>query len=163
MSLLITLATLLAFAPGWIPQSSGVNARLRGVSAVNAVVAWASGSESTVLRTIDGGATWQQLQLTTERLDFRDIDAIDERTAYVLSIGNGSASRIYKTVDAGQTWQLQYKNTDEKAFLDAMSFWDRDRGLVFGDSVDGHLWILKTGNGGGTWTRVPPNELPPAL
>src|SRR6185436_20698259 len=128
MNLLITLATLLTFAPGWIPQSSGVNARLRGVSAVNAVVAWASGSESTVLRTIDGGATWQKLQVTTESVDFRDIDAIDERTAYVLSIGNGPASRIYKTTDGGATWSLQFRNEDPKAFYDAMSFWDRDHG-----------------------------------
>jgi len=159
---LVALALLLQ-NPHWTEQTSGVNVRLRGVSAVNKQVAWASGAGGTVLRTSNGGVTWQRLRVTDDLVDFRDIDAIDERTAYVLSIGNGSASRIYKTVDAGQTWQLQYKNTDEKAFLDAMSFWDRDRGLVFGDSVDGQLWILKTGNGGGTWTRVPPNELPPAL
>ena len=40
------------------------------------------------------------------KLDFRDIDAIDARTAYVLSIGEGPASRIYKTIDAGITWTL---------------------------------------------------------
>src|SRR5881275_2506721 len=84
-------------APRWTLQTSGVNARLRGVSAVNERIAWASGSGSTVLRTEGGGATWKRIAVTTDTVDFRDIDAIDENIAYVLSIGNGAASRIYKT------------------------------------------------------------------
>ena len=125
-------------------------------------VAWASGSGSTVLRTGDGGQTWQKLHVTDETLDFRDVDAIDVQTAYILSIGNGSASRIYKTTDAGKTWQLQFKNNDEKAFLDAMSFWDANHGIAFGDSVDKQFYILTTADGGNTWSRVPPEKLPPA-
>ena len=42
-------------APRWTPQTSGVTTRLRGVSAVNERIAWASGAGSTVLRTDDGG------------------------------------------------------------------------------------------------------------
>jgi photosystem II stability/assembly factor-like uncharacterized protein len=150
-------------APHWTLQTSGVTARLRGVSAVSERVAWASGSGSTVLRTSDGGATWQKLNVTSEALDFRDVDAIDARTAYVLSIGNGPASRIYKTTDAGATWTLQFKNEDPKAFLDAMSFWDAEHGIVFGDSIDGQFYILLTENGGRTWSRVPAAGLPRAL
>jgi photosystem II stability/assembly factor-like uncharacterized protein len=144
-------------------QTSGVNVRLRGVSAVNERVAWASGGGATVLRTVDGGATWQKLNVTDEALDFRDVDAIDTDTAYVLSIGNGPSSRIYKTTDAGKTWQLQFKNDDQKAFLDAMSFWDADHGIAFGDSVDLQFYILTTDNGGRTWSRVSTGNLPPAL
>jgi photosystem II stability/assembly factor-like uncharacterized protein len=140
-----------------------VTARLRGVSAVDERVAWASGSGSTVLRTSDGGATWQKLTVTTDAVDFRDIDAIDAETAYVLSIGNGPDSRIYKTSDAGATWTLQFKNENPKAFLDAMSFWDADHGIVFGDSIHGQLDILITENGGLTWSRLSSANLPPAL
>ena len=158
--LIVLLATL---APTWTVQTSGVTARLRGVSAVSDRVAWASGSGSTVLRTTNGGTTWQKLSVTSETLDFRDVDAIDAQTAYILSIGNGPVSRIYKTTDAGATWTMQYKSDNEKVFLDAMSFWDADHGIVFGDSVEGQLFILLTDNGGRTWTRVPPSSLPPAL
>src|SRR5262245_53363045 len=115
-------------APAWTLQTSGVTARLRGVSAVNGRVAWASGSATTVLRTEDGGASWKRMTVTSDRLDFRDIDAIDEKTTYVLSIGNGDASRIYKTTDGGATWSLQFRNDEPKTFLDAMSFWDSDHG-----------------------------------
>ena len=143
-------------------QTSGVTQRLRGVSAVSERVAWASGAGATVLHTVDGGINWQKLNVTAEVLDFRDIDAIDTQTAYVMSIGNGPASRIYKTTDAGQTWNLQFKNDDPKAFLDAMSFWDANHGLAFGDSVDKQFYILTTADGGRTWSRVPTANLPPA-
>jgi photosystem II stability/assembly factor-like uncharacterized protein len=153
----------LLITPHWTSQTSGVATRLRGVSAVSERVAWASGSGATVLRTSDGGATWNKLNVTTEALDFRDIDAIDAQTAYVLSIGNGTASRIYKTTDAGATWTMQFRNEDPKAFLDAMSFWDANHGLVFGDSIDGQFYMLTTDNGGRTWMRVAPATLPRAL
>ena len=156
------MLTILA-APQWTVQTSRVNVRLRGVSAVSDRVAWASGAGSTVLRTTDGGATWQKLTVTSDALDFRDIDAVDAQTAYVLAIGNGPASRIYKTTDAGKTWTMQFKNEDPKAFLDAMSFWDANNGIVFGDSVDGQLYIMTTSDGGRVWSRVPPASLPPAL
>lgn len=150
-------------APRWTVQTSGVTARLRGVSAVSERVVWASGSASTVLRTTNGGATWRKLNVTNDALDFRDIDAIDAQTAYVLSIGNGAASRIYKTTDAGATWTLQFQNKDPKAFLDAMSFWDANNGIVFGDSINGQFYILLTDNGGETWSRLAVSRLPPAL
>src|SRR5215813_1363371 len=161
MTLLI-IATIV-FSPHWIPQSSGVTARLRGISAVTERVAYASGSGSTVLKTIDGGANWQKLMVSSETLDFRDIDAIDERTVYVLSIGTGTASRIYKTTDGGNSWTLQFQNENPKAFLDAMSFWDVQHGLVFGDSIDGKFDILTTENGGRLWSRIEAARLPPAL
>src|SRR3954470_1107796 len=112
MNLLLLIFSVLFILPAWTLPDSGVNTRLRGVSAVNERVAWASGSGSTVLRTEDGGAIWKKLTVTSEALDFRDIDAIDENTAYVLSIGNGAASRIYKTTDRGTTWTAQFQNPD---------------------------------------------------
>ena len=163
MRFLVVLTVLVMLAaPRWTMQTSGVSVRLRGVSAVSERVAWASGAGSTVLHTLDGGETWQKLHVTDDALDFRDVDAVDAETAYALSIGNGPSSRIYKTVDAGETWSLQFKNDDEKAFLDAMSFWDAKHGIVFGDSVDKQFYILTTPDGGGTWSRVPSANLPPA-
>jgi photosystem II stability/assembly factor-like uncharacterized protein len=153
---------LLMTLPQWTIQSSGVNARLRGASSVNRRVVWISGSGSTVLRTEDGGASWKKITVTPDTVDFRDIDAIDERITYALSIGNGGASRIYKTTDGGAHWNLQFRNDDPKVFLDAMSFWDADHGLVIGDSVDRQFYILITSDGGEHWTRLPPNRLPPA-
>jgi photosystem II stability/assembly factor-like uncharacterized protein len=163
--LLLSLGLAQALAPfTWSPLSTGVVARLRGVSAVSDQVAWASGTNGTVLRTSDGGTTWQKLAIGgAEKLDFRDIDAVDDKTAYVLSIGAGELSRIYKTSDAGLTWVEQFVNRDPKAFFDAMAFWDARRGVAISDSVDGQFVILTTTDGGASWVRVPASALPPAL
>jgi photosystem II stability/assembly factor-like uncharacterized protein len=147
----------------WEVQTTAVTARLRGVSAVSRRVAWASGANGTVLRTVDGGQTWQKLTVPgAEQLDFRDVDATDDRSAYVLSIGPGEASRIYKTADAGAHWDLQLANRDPKVFLDAMTFRDDRHGVAFSDSVDGQFVIFTTSNGR-TWERIPVDRLPPAL
>jgi photosystem II stability/assembly factor-like uncharacterized protein len=148
----------------WTTVTSGVTARLRGVSAVTDRVVWASGANGMVVRTDDGGATWQTLAIPgTDTLDFRDIDAVDERTAYVLSIGAGDLSRIYKTTDAGRTWAEQFVNRDPKAFFDAMAFWDASRGVAVSDSVDGQFVVMTTRDGGKSWARIPATALPPAL
>jgi len=148
----------------WQPQTSGVTARLRGVSAVSPLVAWASGGNGTVLRTTDGGRTWVPRPIPDAgKLDFRDIGAFSDRVAYALSIGPGPASRIYKTTDGGATWALQFANGDPKVFLDAMAFADETLGYAFSDSVDGHLVILTTSNGGRGWERIADDRLPPAI
>lgn len=163
---LISVVALVAAqsAARFEPQASGVTTRLRGVSAVSARVAWASGARGTVLRTLDGGATWTAIPVPgAERMDFRDIDAMSDRVAYALSIGAGEASRIYKTVDGGATWALQLANKDPDVFLDAMAFWDESRGIAFSDSVGGRLVIFQTTDGGRTWPRIPHDRLPAAL
>lgn len=149
--------------PAWTTLQSNVTSRLRGVSVVSDRVAWASGAGGTVLRTEDGGRSWQRLAVPdSEKLDFRDVDAVDHRTAYILSIGPGDQSRIYRTDDAGKTWTLQFRNTEAKAFYDAMTLVDADRGVAIGDSIDGQFVVLHTENGGRTWTRLS-QGLPPAL
>ena len=141
-----------------------MTARLRGLSAPTANIVWASGSGGTIVRTTDGGRTWKRLTIPdTQELDFRDIDAFDDRTAYVLSIGDGDASRIFKTTDGGATWMLQFQNRDPKAFYDAMAFRDERRGFAFSDSVDGRFVIRRTDDGGRTWNAIPTSVLPPAL
>jgi len=144
-------------------RQTGVAARLRGISAASSRVVWVSGTSGTVIRTDDGGRSWRVLSVPdAEKLDFRDIDAVDDRTAYILSIGPGDASRIYKTSDAGATWTLQFRNEDANALFDAMAFRDARTGYAISDSVDGRPVIIKTGDGGVRWSRLT-NALPAAL
>src|SRR5262245_3042355 len=151
-------------APQWLPQSSGTTARLRGVSAVSDTVAWASGSNGVYLKTTDGGANWRAATMPgAEALDFRDVEAFDDGTAYLLGIGEGEKSRIYKTTDGGEHWRLQFTNRNPKAFFDALAFWDADRGVAVSDSVDGRFMIIKTTDGGANWKEIPTEKRPPAL
>jgi photosystem II stability/assembly factor-like uncharacterized protein len=153
-----------SLASSWVFQASPATERLRGVSAASDTVAWASGNNGTVVRTVDGGATWTRAAVPgSESLDFRDIEAFGAGTAYVLAIGNGDKSRIYKTEDGGKSWTLQFTNPDARAFYDAIAFWDVNTGIAVGDPVDGRFTILRTGDGGRTWERVPAANIPEAL
>mgnify|MGYP001012204817 CR=1 FL=1 len=168
MKQLIQLAALLllpvAAQAQWQTQTSHTNASLRGLCAVSDKVAWASGTQGTFLRTVDGGQTWQVGHVPdAEKLDFRDIEAFDANTAYMLSIGNGESSRIYKTTDGGKQWTLQFKNSDPKAFFDALAFWDARHGIAVSDPVQGRFVIITTADGGATWQPVSPASIPQAL
>jgi photosystem II stability/assembly factor-like uncharacterized protein len=148
----------------WKHQASGTKARLRGISVVDSKVVWASGSHGAFVMTPDGGATWRPRTVPdASGLDFRDIHAVDRRTAYLLSIGEGDRSRIFKTTDGGDTWSLQFKNRDPNGFLDAFEFWDTDHGVALGDPVDGRFAILTTDDGGKNWNRTPVESMPRAL
>ena len=169
---LAVAATSLAFKstspPGnrefaWQLTPTGSSARLRGLSVVSSSVVWASGSMGTVLRTVNGGATWQSVGPPgTSTLQFRDIEAFDANTALILSIGTGTDSRIYRTTDGGQTWTLVFVNAEPTAFYDCMAFFDNHRGLALSDPVDGRFRILSTSNGGRTW-HIVNADMPPAL
>ena len=118
------------------------------MSVVDKNVIWASGTGGTFIKTTDGGKTWTVGKVPdAEKLDFRDVEAFDANTAYLLSIGNGENSRIYKTTDGGKTWKLQFKNTNEKAFFDALAFWDKARGIAMSDPVGGSYYLLHTDDG----------------
>jgi photosystem II stability/assembly factor-like uncharacterized protein len=138
-----------------VPQHSGVEVRLRGISAVDGDVAWASGREGTVLRTLDGGRHWQVLDVPeAEGLDFRDVEGFDADTAVILAIGPGEASRVYRTDDGGKSWQLTLQNHDPRAFFDCMAF-DGQRGWMLGDPVDSRFQVHASDDGGRHWTLLP--------
>jgi photosystem II stability/assembly factor-like uncharacterized protein len=146
-----------------VAQSSGSTALLIAVSAVNDSVAWASGARGTWIRTTDGGASWTAGRVPgADSLQFRDVHALDARTAWLLSIGNGSDSRIYRTTDGGTSWVRQFTNPDADGFYDCLAFWDARRGIAIGDAIGTQMAILLTEDGGDHWTRVPPERLPAA-
>ena len=165
----LTAAALFAGAAAsatssWVLQTSPTSERLRAVSAASDTVAWAGGNRGTVVRTVDGGATWTRAAVPgADDLDFRDIEALSADIAYVLAIGAGEKSRIYKTADGGRTWALQFTNPDSRAFYDAIAFWDANTGLAVGDPVEGRFTVIRTTDGGKTWTRVPAANMPEAL
>jgi photosystem II stability/assembly factor-like uncharacterized protein len=159
LAAMLASAGIDASAQSWQAVPSGTTAELRGLSVVSSTVAWASGAHGTVLRTVDG-AHWQALQVPdADKIDLRDIQAFDADTAVAMGAGPGAASRIYRTDDGGAHWQLQGTNADPDGFWDAMAFWDREHGILFGDPVKGRFQIYVTVDGGRNWRAQPAEGL----
>jgi photosystem II stability/assembly factor-like uncharacterized protein len=148
----------------WVRQKVDTTASFRGLAVVNEKIVWASGTGGTVIRTIDGGKTWNVITVAgAEKLDFRDIEAFDANTAYILSIGNGDSSRIYKTTDGGKTWKLQFKNDDAKKFFDAIACPSITNCFAVSDPVDRRFPVLFTPDGADHWVSVGTGKGPEAV
>jgi photosystem II stability/assembly factor-like uncharacterized protein len=134
-------------------QTSNTTADLRGIHNVGNGVAWASGTNGTVLRTEDGGYLWQSCSVPpgAEKLDFRGIQAFDANTAIVMSSGKGDLSRLYKTTDGCHSWKLIFTNPDEDGFLDAVHFASDGKLYVLGDPVKNTFALFLSDNRGDTW------------
>ena len=150
----------------WLRQQSGTDASFRAVSAVSAQVCWVGGSKGTILRTTNGGKTWEPKRIAgTESLDFRDVHAFNAETSVAMSAGEASEgkARMYRTTNGGQTWKLVFETIQKGVFLDGLDFWDEKNGLCFGDPIDGKFYVLTTADGGQTWQEVPRENFPPIL
>lgn len=160
------LALIVAGNAQWTSVSVNTKASLRGLSVVSTTVIWGSGTQSTVIRSVDGGKVWGVITVPgAEKLDFRGIHAFDESTALIVSSGPAEKgqARIYRTQDGGMTWQQVFEEKRPGIFFDAIAFWDRRHGIVLSDPVDGRFVLFTTDDGGATWQPLPFSALPVAL
>lgn len=171
LTMLIAVAATAGYAkdgwrghqPTFTPQHSGTTQLLIAVSPVNSRVVWAAGTGGTYVVTTDGGSHWRSGVVPgAESLQFRDVQGVSERVAYLLSIGDNTGDfRIYKTEDGGAHWRIQFQNTTTNAFYDCFAFWTPDRGIAHSDSVNGVFPDIRTDNGR-RWHSIARN-MPPAL
>ncbi|KXJ90248.1 oxidoreductase [Microdochium bolleyi] len=153
--------------PTWQLLDTGSTQQFRGLAPVTDRIAWVSGTNGTVLKTVDGGASWSSvgppLPEADAALQFRDVQAWSADKALILSIGEGSDSRIYLTSDGGSTWTQTFVSQEQKAFYNCMDFDTEQHGLAVSDPVDGKFRLIETFNGGQSWAIIDPSGMPPAL
>jgi photosystem II stability/assembly factor-like uncharacterized protein len=144
-------------------QQSGTTQLLISVSPVNSRVVWAAGTGGTYVVTTDGGEHWKAAVVPgAEALEFRDVQGVSDKVAYLMSIGiNTTDFRIYKTVDGGANWTIEFTNQTVNAFYDCFAFWTPRRGVTHSDSVNGAFPDIRTKDGN-TWQSISAN-MPPAL
>ena len=114
-----------------------------------------------VLRTTDGGTTWQKtaVALDTGLLFLNDLVFTDPATGFIVGSGRkGIGAVIFRTTDAGATWHLY--DAEEAAWgregLEAADFLDAQNGWAVANLYMG--WgegsaVLHTADGGLSWER----------
>ncbi|KAF9870928.1 oxidoreductase [Colletotrichum karsti] len=151
----------------WEIVPTGSQQQFRGLSPVSDKIAWVSGTNGTVLRTTDGGASWTvvgpSLAAEDAELQFRDVHAFSAEKAVILSIGEGTDSRVYITSDGGATWAQKFANEEPAAFYNCVDFEDENRGIAVSDPVDGKFRLIETLDAGETWNIVDSSGMAPAL
>jgi photosystem II stability/assembly factor-like uncharacterized protein len=137
--------------PGWADQVSNTENYLESVDAVNPSVAWVAGDNATLLRTVDGGATWTPVNGNLTSEDFFNISAVDAQMA-VTTTSTASGTYLFRTTNGGASWDTVYYQ--DGGFLDAIHMYDANDGIAVGDPVGGKWTVLKTTDGGATRARI---------
>lgn len=149
----------------FLVMSTGLNAQtiqilhkdkdtsLRGLSVVDNSIAWVSGSKGWTALSQDGGKTWDWKQIKGyDNLDFRDIEGFSSSKAIIVSAGTPAV--ILVTSDSGRNWKEVYRNESKEIFLDGMDFWGTERGIIYGDPINGKMVLLESRDGGMSWQNI---------
>jgi photosystem II stability/assembly factor-like uncharacterized protein len=108
-----------------------------------------------------GDNTWSTNTQKYDSLvpEYRAVAATDD-DFFMLSVG--SPALLYKTGDSG-AMELVYKEENEKAFYDAMAFWNNKEGIAIGDPTNNCISIIITRDGGKTWKKLSCDLLPEVI
>jgi hypothetical protein len=115
----------------------------RGLSVAGRNLAWVSGSKGSILRTSNGGKTWDTLNPHGfKHKDFRDIHAAGKRKAMVMSSGDSGV--LLSTQNGGKTWKIVYYDYRKGVFFDAFDI-RKNQLILVGDGIDSQKMYLVKG------------------
>ena len=136
ITLLVSLSPIL-YAQWEILNEGFAGYRINTIDFVSKNVGWMAGDRGIVLKTTDGGETWQTTKLN-ENWYITQIDFIDDSVGWAVGYHN-----ILKTEDGGYNWVLQKKVPDFYLY----SIYAVDKNNVYA----AYDKIYKTTNGGADW------------
>lgn len=127
---------------------------------VDASVGYVASAKGAIVKTEDGGSTWESVRAEKSTSDaVRAIFFLDRDVGWA-ACGGGASSRVFHTVDGGANWSVQmlppYGCPHVLAFGDAKKGWAVPN--WYEDNV-----VLRTEDGGATWAAqdfpVPPADV----
>lgn len=111
---------------------------------VNRHVIYSVGSRGTIVKSTDGGKSWQRYHGFSFMNGLKAITCLDENTCYAC----GDVAKVVKTSNGGKDWQeyeLLLNNN-----LNTLYFLDQDYGFAGGQ----YGALIRTTNGGQTWDII---------
>ncbi|MFH1049805.1 MAG: YCF48-related protein [bacterium] len=139
---------------------------------------WACGYGGNVIRTTDGGETWngtKVMDMEIDTIDYGGIIIYD--TNYVTGanqlesihfaneqVGYTSGDkRVYKSTDGGATWKSVLDTFNYKDDIWGVFFASPDTGVALGGGCDGRQIFRRTSDGAKSWTTFIGNEVESGL
>ncbi|MBK8551622.1 MAG: T9SS type A sorting domain-containing protein [Ignavibacteria bacterium] len=128
------------------------NALLEGIQMLNSMIGYACGLDGVILKTTDGGVTWdQQISNSTESL--QALFFPDARTGYMV----GSGGTFLKTTDGGDNFSVAVLSPNNSEILTSGSTFPVRWSSVF----TGNAKIEYSANNGASWNVIQ-NSVPAA-
>ncbi len=105
---------------------------------------WAAGGAGMIVKTMDGGMTWQTQECGHEDF-FRGVEAVDSQTAWVV----GDNGVVLKTSDGGSSWHQQASGTTAginviRAVSASSAAFVGDAGMLHTTTNGGQSWIPRS-------------------
>ncbi|MBT8392211.1 MAG: T9SS type A sorting domain-containing protein [Ignavibacteriaceae bacterium] len=138
--------------PNWILQTTGLDSSIISIDIVDTLVAYAGTKNSKVIKTTDGGITWD-VSFANQDGDVTSVFAVSNQKAYII-VNSPTFTRIRRTLSFGASWGTVYEDTSPDARLNAIHMFDEDKGFAVGNPVGGQWVLLKTSDGGANWTSA---------
>jgi photosystem II stability/assembly factor-like uncharacterized protein len=132
----------------WTQADVPTRALLTGVFMHDAQIGWAVGHDEVVIRTRDGGLTWERVHDAPEReKPLLDVWFANARRGLAV----GAYGGLLATSDGGDTWEARRVNGDDDFHLNAIVA--APDGTLYLAAEAGHLY--RSDDGGGTWQVLP--------
>ncbi len=128
----------------WFKQTSSITTKLNCVFGLDTLHAWAAGENGVILKTLNGGASWQSIN-TFSTFNIKDIYFINENTGWAVGADGKGNSVIIKTNNNGATWTRWYGSATNGLHANHMT--DALAGWNVGEAGK----IEKTADGGANW------------
>ena len=140
---LLTLSISIYGSKNWRQVSKANYEPLNDVFFINNNTGWIVGGAGTILKTSDGGYSWQSPSSNLPAIaDMRSIYFLNENVGYA----GGSNNVLLKSIDGGNSWnQIQFDTTDGN--INSIYFSDENTGWILNGKE-----VLFTNNGGSSWS-----------
>jgi photosystem II stability/assembly factor-like uncharacterized protein len=129
----------------WKKLPSPVTGTLRFVSFVDSLTGWAAGEAGTIIRTTDGGSSWD-VQNSTVQTFIMDVFFIDQNFGWAISLRDEFPfnSILLKTTTGGDNWFAD-DFPDSVGLVRTIFFFDSLNGFAGGSNIS------RTTDGGSSW------------
>lgn len=136
-------------------QSALLNVNLTDVWAISKTTAWAVGDGNTILKTADGGNTWQKVTppVNNPSQELYSICIPNPSVIYI----SGNNSTVYKSVNGGDSWTSCNTSGFGDALLQGIWATSPTRVITVGGIGSGDVrgFIRESTDGGNTWDSIP--------
>lgn len=142
--------------PTWYEIPTGVTNKLNAIEFPSANVGYIGGNDSLLLKTTDGGRTWNAIAYTgvTNNWHISNLKFVNETVGFMTI---NPYMGTYKTIDGGLTWDFVDSLSDNMCYQKGMYFFDEDNGFIAGSGCFQSELIDRMVNG--SWSAATLNYM----